>query len=299
LKLLSYNTLTQDCVTSCNPFATECQTKLPGSAVSGLPAASSATDVTCAGGGSAAFPYSVTLWPTTTFPSGCVTRLPTDASVLVSPAQVGSPQFSVGPCLPLTISGVVYGVQLLGVSFSKNFVALIYSSSTCAFGTYLTSISGQARADCPNGQVYPSTTPTVVSGSNIYFAAKVPAQTSSSNIACTCKCAQPTSVTGQILGCDDLPASQCGGAYCASRYPGQCVSPNYYLATPPQDAIASQGIPCAGVNGYLLTAKTYRYPATCPYPSSTYQATHWHCPARTGTALLALALPCSLLPAPS
>jgi hypothetical protein len=267
--------LWQDCSASCGSFFSSCQTRLPGSAIFGLPAAAGVTDVTCAGGGSSAFPYSVTLWPIMMAPpvppsSPCVPA--SSSSILVSPAPVGSVPFSLGPCFALAIGGTFYGVQLLGVSFSKNFIALIYNDRACLSSSYITSVSGQARGDCPAGQVAPSSMPTVLAQTSVYFAAQVPAQTSSSSIACTCKCASLTFIAGPILGCTDVPASQCGGSYCASIYPGKCTAPNYHLATPPQDPVAGQGIPCAGVNGYLLSAKTYRYPAPCPYPSSSYQA---------------------------
>jgi hypothetical protein len=279
----------QDCTSSCSPFLSTCQSRLPGSSIFGMPAAVGVTDVTCAGGGSSAFPYSVNLWSFTTAPplppsSPCVPQ--SSASILLSPAPVGSSPFSLGPCRALAIGGVSYGVQLLGVSFSKNFIALIYNDPSCGSNSYITSVSGQARGDCPAGQVAPSSVPTVLSQSSVYFAAQVPAQSSSTTIACTCKCASLTFISGPILGCTDIAASQCGGSYCASRYPGQCMAPNYYLATPPQDPVASQGIPCAGVNGYLLSAKTYRYPAPCPNPPSSSQAMSLCClPSATCSSL--------------
>ena len=42
---------------------------------------------------------------------------------------------------------------------------------------------------------------------------QVPGQTSSTTIACTCKCASQIFISGPILGCTDVAASQCGGQY--------------------------------------------------------------------------------------
>ncbi len=130
--------------------------------------------------------------------------------------------FSLGACTALSIGGATRGIRLLGVSMSKNFIAFVYSDSQCSQSNFLLSFGGQARGDCPADQVFPSSNQTVVSGTSVYFAAKVPGSTSSSYIACMCKCASYSSVVGTMLGCSDTPASQCGGAYCAATYPGQC-----------------------------------------------------------------------------
>lgn len=150
------------------------------------------------------------------------------------------------------------------MSLSKNYIFFVYSSGNCALSTFVASIGRAARGDCAQGLVSPSITPDSIIGTQVYFAATVPGQTSSTNIACTCKCASAsqTVIYGPLLGCTDVPASQCGGLYCASMYPNQCPS-GFYLASTPPDAVAAQGIPCAGANGYTMTSRYYRAGTMC------------------------------------
>lgn len=256
--------LQQDCQSSCTQFSSSCA-QYAGTTIWGVAAAAGATDVTCAGGASSAFPFSLNIFPFTAPPAAqCVAPA---ASALVLPATVGSPGFSLGQCVPLTIGTNSWSVRLLGVSLSKNYIFFVYSSPNCGISTFVASIGRAARGDCAQGLVGPSMTPDSIIGTQVYFAATVPGQTSSTNIACTCKCASQNVIYGKILGCTDVPASQCGGLYCASMYPNQCPPSTFYLASTPPDAVAAQGIPCAGANGYTITSRYYR-PGTFCYGNS-------------------------------
>ena len=108
-------------------------------------AAGAATDVTCAGGGSSAFPYSLTIIPFATSSPTCV-AYSTSQSALAPPAPTGSPGFSLGSCVPLTIGGNSWSVKLLGVSLSKNYIFFVYSSTNCAVNTFVASIGRSVAA---------------------------------------------------------------------------------------------------------------------------------------------------------
>ena len=106
-------------------------------------AAGAATDVTCAGGGSTAFPYSLNIYPFSNPAASCVAY---STTALVQPAPTGSQGFSLGPCVPLTIGGNSWSVKLLGVSLSKNYIFFVYSSTNCADNTFKASIGRSVAA---------------------------------------------------------------------------------------------------------------------------------------------------------